>query len=113
MNKEILKQYHVEFYRRSDGGRFLNLDRNWLSTYIYTFRDIEITIEFIEDLNLALNGNFSQIGVPDWSVTVGEYWYAHITPYGFEIWQDGLKKTVIPLLDMLEIMISWKEFLEL
>lgn len=112
MNKQVLRQYNIEFYENSESGKFLNSDKNWLSTYIYSFRDIQTVTEFIDDLNLALNGDFNQISDPDWSVRIGEYWNAHITDSGFEIWQNSTEKTIIPLFDMSEIMISWKEFLE-
>ena len=111
MNQKVLKQYNVEFYKRA-GQKFLNSEVNWLSTFIYIYRDSETVDEFIADLELAITDNVGQIADPDWSGSMGSYWHAYITPSGMEIWQDMSDRTVIPLQDMKEILISWREFLE-
>lgn len=112
MNKPVLMKYNIEFYKSVGGIRFLNSETNWLSTYLYIYRDVDTLVDFINDLDLAINDNFNQIIDPDWGLRMGEYWNAHVTPSGFEIWQNGTEKTIIPLTDMREILTSWKEFLE-
>lgn len=84
-----------------------------IANYIFSFRHPDDINDFVADLDLAISGNFSAITDPDYGGGMAKsYWFAHITPDHFELWQEGFTKTIIPLEDWKEILLSWKECLE-
>ncbi|HUH34343.1 MAG TPA: hypothetical protein VL022_00790 [Moheibacter sp.] len=111
MNIPILQQYGLEMKKTSkkfDGY----ISGNPISNYIYSFRHPDDINDFLSDINLAIEGNFSEIEDPEYGGGLGSYWHGWITPNHFELWQDGFSKTIIPLEDWKEILLSWKECLE-
>ena len=105
MSIEILNQYNLQIQRRL--GRGCNISGHWLSTYIYIFRDKDDVREFIDDLQLAIDGQFSSIEDPDKGASLSTYFFAEITPDNFQIWQRGTEKFIIPLEDFRDILIEW------
>jgi hypothetical protein len=84
-----------------------------IAHYIAGLRHPDDLDDFIADLDLAISGHFSQIEDPDYgNDSLGSYWFAHITPTHFELWQEGHPKEIIPLEDWKEILLSWKECVE-
>jgi hypothetical protein len=110
MNIQLLEQYGLEFRKTTDGSHIIT--GHWLGAYIYIFTDIDDVSEFIDDLNLAINGQFNEIEDPDWGEFLGFYYFAEIRPNEFAVWLEGTSETIIPLEDMREILVCWKEFLE-
>lgn len=112
MNFTILNQYNLEM-RKGEKEFDVYISGDSIGNYLYGFRlpkDVEL---FISDVNLAINGNYSQIEDPDYGNSfLGSYWYAWITPTHFELWQNSSPKRIIPLEDWKEILLSWKECLE-
>lgn len=110
MNYTVLQQYNLimrKTSKRFDGF----ISGNPISNYIYNFRHPDDIDDFIDDINLAISGNYSQIEDPDYGNGLPNYWHAWITPIHFELWQDGFPKEIIPLQDWKEILLSWKECL--
>lgn len=112
MNAQLLQQYGLEFRKTADGSH--DIIGHSLSTYIYIFRDIGDVSEFIDDLNLAIDGRFNEIDDPDWSGFIGFYILGEIRPNEFAVGagNDDENETIIPLKDMRDILLCWKEFLE-
>lgn len=115
MNYQILDQYGLSMSKTTN--KYAPFIEGPLEAYIYNFRYAPNVQSFIDDINLAINGQFNQIKNPDWSagLTMDSQWWAFITPTHFEIWhnsQDETQKQIIPLIDWKEILLSWKECLE-
>ncbi|MCD1117646.1 hypothetical protein [Chryseobacterium turcicum] len=111
MNKTILKKYGLvmqKTLKKFDGF----ISGKPIANYIYSYRHPDDVDDFISDLDLAIGGHFSQIEDPDYGSGLGSHWFAEITPTHFELWQEGHPKTIIPLEDWKEILLSWKECLE-
>ncbi|MDA3616870.1 hypothetical protein [Polluticaenibacter yanchengensis] len=115
MNNEILEKYGLTMSKLSSKFDGL-ITGNPIGNYIYTFKHPEDIDDFVSDINLAISGNFSQIIDPDYSGglgwQMGNHWFAHITPTHFELWQDQFTKTIIPLEDWKQILLSWKACVE-
>lgn len=115
MNTAILQQYGLQFYKLDNGQCRVKGTGNlaWLSTYVYIYRDIDDLSDFISDLDLAISGNINQIEDTDYGGWYGSYFSAEIATEGMIIWQSSWEdRTIIPLVDMKEILLSWKEFIE-
>lgn len=112
MNLTILNQYNLEM-KKGESKYDAYVFGNTISNYIYSFRHPDDVDDFLSDVNLAINGNYQQIEDPEYSGGIGSHWHAWITPTNFELWQEGFPKTIIPLQDWKEILLSWKECLEI
>ncbi len=112
MNIPILQQYNLAM-RKGQKKYDAYISGNSISNYIYAYRHPDDIEDFIKDINLAINDNYQQIEDQEYSGGNGSHWHAWITPTHFELWQDGFTKTIIPLQDWREILISWKECLEI
>lgn len=117
MNSIILQQYGLEM--RKTNEPYDGYVKGPLEAYIYLYRHPDDVQEFIDDVQLAIDGNFNQIDDPDWggglTPNFEAYWYAQITPTHFEIRQYPTpyeNRQIIPLVDWKEILISWKECLQ-
>ncbi|WP_299679110.1 hypothetical protein [uncultured Dokdonia sp.] len=114
MNTAVLQKYNLIIKKDPYWGCDIS---GPLEGYIDIFQYVTDVDEFINDIELAINGGFDQIEDPEWSAgrTLDLYWNAFITPTHFEVWfytQDESEKIVIPLEDWKEILLSWKECLE-
>ena len=114
MNSAILLQYGLKM--RKINEPFDGFIKGPLEAYLYIYRHPEDVPDFIDDIQLAIDGNFTQIEDPDWGASLTsrmeEYWYALITPTHFEIRQYPAlyeSRQIIPLEDWKEILLSWKE----
>lgn len=116
MNAAVLEKYGLEMKKMS---KPFDADiKGPLESYIYIFRDADNVQEFIDDIDLAINGDFDKIADPDWGASlvpgIESYWYALITPTHFEIRQYPRSyedRQIIPLEDWKQILLSWKECL--
>lgn len=112
MNSAVLQKYNLVMQKTSEKFNGI-ISGHPIANYIYSFRHPDDIDDFITDLDLAISGNFSSINDPDYGGgLVTSYWFANITPDYFELWQEGYPKTIIPLEDWKEILLSWKECLE-
>lgn len=111
MNNTILQKYGLVMQKTSQKFHGI-ISGNPLANYLYSFRHPDDLDDFVSDLDLAISDNFSKIEDPDYGSGLGSYWFAEITPTHFELWQEGFSKTIIPLKDWKEILLSWKECLQ-
>lgn len=110
MNTEILNAYNISFLTDHKGNKHPD-GKTALSSYLDAWRDLEDIDDFLTDINLCLNGDFSEIKEP-------YYHYSMIKIYG-ELTLTSLilsgtghyNSTAIPLVDFKEILLSWREFL--
>ena len=121
MNQEILDKYGIvmsvgKFENASKG--FAHIEGN-LTGYIYAYQYPEDVQDLIDDINLALNGKFSEIEDPDYGGGIDgismPYYFAEIKPTSFEIFHNSEEfeqRQIIPLEDWKEILLSWKFCLE-
>jgi len=112
---KILEKYQLEFFKHHDGQAAIKSSGNeaWISNYIYIYRNPEDIEDYISDLELAIDGDFEQVEEVDYSGFLGSYYNAEITGEGVEIWQDSWEdRSIIPLQDMRDILMRWKEFIE-
>ena len=105
MNTEILQKYNLTIRKEIDGNCDISGDP--IATYIYIYRHKDDVREFIDDLQLAIDGQFSSIEDPDKGASLSTYFFAEITPDNFQIWQRGTEKFIIPLEDFRDILIEW------
>lgn len=107
MNTQILNMYGMNFLKRVDGTKFIsNAPTSYIASYISEYNDPEIIQEYIDDVDLCLSGNYELI---DDTTKSTEFIYAKLYPDG--LYFDDSK--MLPLLDLKELLISWKEFLEI
>lgn len=111
MNDILLQKYGLTMQKSFEKFHGI-ISGNPIANYIYNYRHPDDVDDFIADLDLAISGNFSLIEDPDYGCGMGNYWFAHITPTHFELWQEGFDKRIIPLNDWKEILLAWKECLE-
>ncbi len=111
MNKAVLDQYNLTISKKSNGQ--CDITGHWLATYIYIFRVADNVQGFIDDIDLAINNQYSSIEDPDYTAgySAGPHFtfYGLITETGFEVWEvaNPSGKMIIPLNDMKEILVSW------
>ncbi len=111
MNDIILQKYGLVMQKTPQKFNGI-VSGNPIANYIYSFRHPDDLDDFISDLDLAISDNFSEIEDPDYGDGLGNHWFAEITPTHFKLWQEGFSKTIIPLKDWKEILLSWEECLQ-
>ena len=106
MNAQILNKYGFNFIKRADGERIIsNMGTSYIAAYIWECNDPELIDEYISDINLCLSGQYELVEEPDKSSSTI---YARLYPNG--LYFDENDK--LPLEDLKELLLSWKEFLE-
>ena len=109
MNMQLLKQYALNF-RKTTTGLCYDANGSFLGTYISMFDSLSDVEDLLNDIELALSGNISQVEDAFYVIDLaGDAAIGEITPTEFIL--DGAPDTIIPLIDMKEILLSWKEFL--
>lgn len=117
MNIAVLHKYGLEM--RKTPQPFNGYVKGFLSSYLIVFRHPDDVQDFIDNVDLAINGNFNEVEDPDFSeglvMDPRTRWIAYLTPVNFEIRhynQSYEDRLIIPLADWKEILMSWKECLE-
>jgi hypothetical protein len=106
MNSQILLKYGMSFLKKANGEKLIsNTSTSYIASYISEF-DAETANEFIEDINLCLNGQYSLI---EDSTRSTELIYAKLYVEGL-YFDDNVP--LLPLIDLKELLLSWKGFLE-
>jgi hypothetical protein len=78
--------------------------------HISSIKNSDTIQDFIDNVTLAINGDFNEIIDPDVSTNDD---VAFITESGVEIWDDAVENVwlMYPLLSFKEMLIAWREFL--
>jgi len=107
MNQAILEKYGFTFIRLPNGDKSIsNTATSYIASYISDFTDSEIIDEFIYDIDLCLTGQYDLVDDPSWN-----NWFfttARLYPEGLYFGDDKW----LPLVDLKELLKSWKEYLE-
>ena len=116
MNTEILNKYELQFFKKSNGRVDVKSSNHLnLAIYIYIYNYPENVILLLNDINLAINGQYDQIEDPDWGEEhAGEIYFGIINDdMTFSIYyeNDSMNSIEYPLEDIKEIFESWLEFL--
>lgn len=113
----IIEEQNIKFSNINASGivrktvyPVINNDHFSVMCHISVIKDSNIIQEFIDNVTLAINGDFDEINDPDVSNTDV---VAFITESGVEIWDDDVENVylVYPLLGFKEMLIAWHEFL--
>ena len=114
MNFKILNQYNIKFKKRNKLV-FATASNFNLGAYISIFKSKETVQHIMSDIDLALNGNYSQIFDPNYGMELGQDIYFGIinNDMTFSIYYENnpTQSVDYPLNDIKEIFSSWLEFI--
>ncbi|KFC19674.1 hypothetical protein [Chryseobacterium sp. FH1] len=114
MNFKILNQYNIKF-KKSNELVFTTTANFNLGALISLFKSKESVEHLISDINLALNGNYSQILDPNYAMELGQDIYFGIinNDMTFSVYYENnpIQSIDYPLNDIKEIFSSWLEII--
>lgn len=108
MNSAILQKYGFGFIKNASGDKLItNTATSFIASYISEINDIDGINNYINDINLTLAGQYDLVrdigkGVPGFIATL----------YPEGLYFSGSSGFMLPLEDLKELLLSWKEFLE-
>lgn len=111
MNTQILKKYDVNFYKSSQGEKFIDC-KNTISSYLFVWRTIEDINDFLNDVELVLNGQFNSLIDPDYSDPLLKLYGELKSDNTISISNARIQNLSLPLIEFKELLLSWKEFLQ-
>jgi hypothetical protein len=105
----VLENRNIKFTNKIIDGEIYKIATGGIG-HIQSIKNISTLNEFIDMINMTINGNFNSISDPDVSSNLE---VAFITPNGVQIWDENVENIIhlIPLQDFKEILVAWRDFL--
>jgi len=115
MNLELLNDYGINFTKNSNATYKISAASINLGIYLELIQRKGLIQLILDDIELALTGDYSDIDDPDWDVELGRFVYSgSILPdMTFEVFyeeSDSDSGEYFPLADIKEILLSWQEY---
>ncbi|NOQ75562.1 MAG: hypothetical protein GQ574_26365 [Crocinitomix sp.] len=114
----IIEEQNIKFRNINSSGNvyktvgpIVNNDHFSVICHISQFKNPDTIQDFIDNVTLAINGNFDEINDPDVSNNDD---IAFITDSGVELWDDNVENVYLlyPLLSFKEMLVAWHDFLK-
>jgi len=110
MNKQILDQYNISFYKESNNTKYI-IGGNVIGSYLYVWRIIEDIDDFLADINLCLSGQIAYVEDTDYSDGLLKL-YGTLKHNELIISDEaGSHWVSVPLSDFKDLLLAWRKFL--